>query len=202
MFYCTCRRGGGSIEDLWAFNDEALARTVYDCETPVISAVGHEIDFTIADFVADLRAPTPSAAMELALPDKNELKRKFGNINTHNAASLSKRLQSERRLITLLASSRVLINPRATLDDRRMALLKDEEHLTAAASRLLSRKREGLDAVSRLLASFDPMSVLRRGYAALYDKNGSVIKSSTQLAVGDSFTVRVADGMIGAERTE
>lgn len=195
-------RGGGSIEDLWAFNDEALARTVYDCETPVISAVGHEIDFTIADFVADLRAPTPSAAMELALPDKNELKRKFGNINTHNAASLSKRLQSERRLITLLASSRVLINPRATLDDRRMALLKDEEQLTAAASRLLSRKREGLDAVSRLLASFDPMSVLRRGYAALYDKNGSVIKSSTQLAVGDSFTVRVADGMIGAERTE
>ena len=195
-------RGGGSIEDLWAFNDEALARTVYDCETPVISAVGHEIDFTIADFVADLRAPTPSAAMEFALPDKNELKRKFGNINTHNAASLSKRLQSERRLITLLASSRVLINPRATLDDRRMALLKDEEQLTAAASRLLSRKREGLDAVSRLLASFDPMSVLRRGYAALYDKNGSVIKSSTQLAVGDSFTVRVADGMIGAERTE
>jgi len=195
-------RGGGSIEDLWAFNDEALARTVYDCETPVISAVGHEIDFTITDFVADLRAPTPSAAMELALPDKNELKRKFGNINTHNAASLSKRLQSERRLITLLASSRVLTNPRATLDDRRMALLKDEEQLTAAASRLLSRKREGLDAVSRLLASFDPMSVLRRGYAALYDKNGSVIKSSTQLAVGDSFTVRVADGMIGAERTE
>lgn len=195
-------RGGGSIEDLWAFNDEALARAVYDCETPIISAVGHEIDFTITDFVADLRAPTPSAAMELALPDRNELKRKFGNINTHNAASLKKRLQSERRVIGLLASSRVLTNPKALLDDRRMLLLKNEEQLYLAENRLMTQKREKLESISRLLTSYDPLGVLRRGYAVAYGEDGRVLKSKEQLKIGGNFTVKLADGTITAERTE
>ncbi len=195
-------RGGGSIEDLWAFNDEALARVVYDCETPIISAVGHEIDFTITDFVADLRAPTPSAAAELALPDKNELKRKFGNINTHNAASLAKRLQSERKLIGLLASSRVLTDPKTMLDDRRMLALRYEDQLTQATNRCLLRKKEQLEGFARLLTSYDPLGVLRRGYAVAYDKNGGVLKSKSQIDIGESFTVKVADGIIAAERTE
>lgn len=195
-------RGGGSIEDLWAFNDEALARVVYDCETPIISAVGHEIDFTITDFVADLRAPTPSAAAELALPDRNELKRKFGNINTHNAASLAKRLQSERKLIELLASSRVLTDPKTMLDDRRMLTLRYEDQLTQATNRCLLRKKEQLEGFARLLTSYDPLGVLRRGYAVAYDKNGGVLKSKSQIDIGESFTVKVADGIIAAERTE
>lgn len=195
-------RGGGSIEDLWAFNDEALARVVYDCETPIISAVGHEIDFTITDFVADLRAPTPSAAAELALPDRNELKRKFGNINTHNAASLAKRLQSERKLIGLLASSRVLTDPKTMLDDRRMLALRYEDQITQATNRCLLRKKEQLEGFARLLTSYDPLGVLRRGYAVAYDKNGGVLKSKSQIDIGESFTVKVADGIISAERTE
>ncbi len=192
-------RGGGSIEDLWAFNDERLARVVYGCETPIISAVGHEIDFTITDFVADLRAPTPSAAVELALPDKNELKRKFGNINTHNAASLAKRLQSERKLISLLASSRCLTNPVATLDDRRMSLLRDEELLNAAAERIIVKKREALDGLSRLLGSYNPLGVLKRGYSVAYDESGAVIKNKSQLSDGQRFILKVSDGDITAK---
>lgn len=191
-------RGGGSIEDLWAFNDERLAHAVYDCETPIISAVGHEIDFTITDFVADLRAPTPSAAAELALPDKNELKRKFGNINTHNAASLAKRLQSERRLIGLLASSRCLTNPISTLDDRRMSLLRDEELLNAAAERVMAKSKETLDGLSRLLTSYNPLGVLKRGYSVAYDESGEVIKSKAQLSEGQRFVLKVSDGDIAA----
>jgi len=195
-------RGGGSIEDLWAFNDERLAHAVYDCETPIISAVGHEIDFTITDFVADLRAPTPSAAAELALPDKNELKRKFDNINTHNAASLAKRLQSERRLIGLLASSRCLTDPAATLDDRRMSLLRDEELLNAAAERIIAKSKETLDGLSRLLTSYDPLGVLKRGYSVAYDESGAVIKSKAQLSEGQRFILKVSDGDIAARAEE
>lgn len=191
-------RGGGSIEDLWAFNDEKLARVVYNCETPIISAVGHEIDFTITDFVADLRAPTPSAAVELALPDKNELKRKFGNINTHNAASLAKRLQSERKLISLLASSRCLTDPVATLDDRRMSLLRDEELLNAVAERIIAKKKEAFDGLSRLLDSYNPLGVLKRGYSVAYDESGAVIKSKSQLPEGRRFILKVSDGDITA----
>lgn len=193
-------RGGGSIEDLWAFNDEKLARAVYNCKTPIISAVGHEIDFTITDFVADLRAPTPSAAMELALPDKNELKRKFGNINTHNAASLAKRLEGERKLIGLLASSRVLSSHTAFFDDRRMNLLRDEEQLLSSFDRLFSAKKEVCEGFKRLLASYNPLGILKRGYAVAYGKDGRVVKSTSDLKDGDEFELKLSDGAITAKK--
>ncbi|MEG2003119.1 MAG: exodeoxyribonuclease VII large subunit [Clostridia bacterium] len=193
-------RGGGSIEDLWAFNDEKLAHAVYDSLIPIISAVGHETDFTITDFVADLRAPTPSAAMELALPDKLELIRKFGNVNKHNAQSLQRRLQNERRVLDLLSSSYVLTQPKRMFEDKKMTILSFEEQLVKYTKNIITQKKVEIKSNKSLLASYNPLGVLKRGYAIAYDKNGSVIKSKKQIEIGEKFSVSVSDGKINAER--
>ena len=195
-------RGGGSIEDLWAFNDENLARAIYASELPVISAVGHETDFTIADFVADLRAPTPSAAMELALPDTGELMRKFGNVKTRLSALLSRRLESEQKLLRMLSERRVFAAPETIYQDKQLEISRLGDMLEKALSGALESKRKETRSLSQLLASYDPLGVLKRGYSVAYDKNGRIIKSETEVQTGEGFSVKLAKGAIRGVRTE
>ncbi len=189
-------RGGGSIEDLWAFNDEALARTVAASAIPVISAVGHETDFTICDFAADLRAPTPSAAAEIAVPDTAELKRKINNIVSHMELSLSKSMTARRRELSRLRESRALTSPKNFIDDKRMALLALESRLIQDAKLSLTQKRGSFASLTASLEALNPLSVIARGYSAVFAPDGKLIKSVKQISVGEAFTFRTTDGTV------
>ena len=192
-------RGGGSLEDLWAFNDEGLARTVAASRIPVISAVGHETDFTICDFVADLRAPTPSAAAELALPETEELKRKINNIISRESAVLSQVIARRRERLGHLSMSRALTNPMYFLDDKRMALLSFADRFTLAEGNILTLKNAQLSTTVGKLNALNPLAVLSRGFSAVYDKDGMIVKSAAQLTIGNEITFRIADGEADAE---
>ena len=194
-------RGGGSMEDLWAFNDEALARTIVESEVPVISAVGHETDFTICDFAADLRAPTPSAAAELAVPDSAELRRKINNITTHMESALSKRIKSDRARLSALSESRALTSPMSFIDDKRMLLLSLSNELEAKEKLIIASKRADFKSLSASLDALSPLSVISRGYAAVFS-GGRLIKSAKQLSPGDNFTLRMSDGRVIGEVRE
>ena len=187
-------RGGGSAEDLWGFNDERLARTVAASEIPVVSAVGHEVDFTICDFVADLRAATPSAAAELSLPDKEDLSRQVGALATRLHAAEAARLGRCRARLEHLASARVLTSPEGSYRLRRESVAALATRLSLSADRRLARKRGDLERVTASLAALNPLGVLSRGYALAQDGEGKVIPSATRLAVGDRVTLRFADG--------
>lgn len=195
-------RGGGSIEDLWAFNDEKLARAIYASELPVISAVGHETDFTIADFVADLRAPTPSAAMELALPDTRELLRKFENVRTRLSVLLGRRLESEQKLLRVLSQRRVLVSPEWIYQDKMLETAKLATSLEKAANDAVNAKKTDLASLKALLKSYNPLGVLERGYSVTYDKNGKIVMSAESIAAGDEFSVKLAKGTVRGVRTE
>lgn len=189
-------RGGGSIEDLWAFNDEALARTVADSAIPVISAVGHETDFTICDFAADMRAPTPSAAAEIAVPDSTELGRKINNIVGHMQLALTKTLDVRRTQLSQLAKSRALTSPQNFIDDKRMVLLSMSTRLEQDMKLALTEKRGKFASLTASLEALNPMSVIARGYSAVYDESGKLIKSVSQIEKGDRFTFRTTDGSV------
>lgn len=195
-------RGGGSIEDLWAFNDETLARTVAASAIPVISAVGHETDFTICDFAADVRAPTPSAAAELAVPDTAELKRKVNNIVAHMELSLSKSLSARRSELAVLAKSRALTSPQNFIDDKRMALLSLSGELEKVMKLELTSRRARFASLTASLEALNPMSVISRGYSAVFDNTGRLVKSVKQLSLGDRFTFRTVDGSVVGEAVE
>ncbi len=193
-------RGGGSIEDLWAFNSEALARVIAASEIPVISAVGHETDFTICDFVADRRAPTPSAAAELAVPDTEELRRKINNIVTRESSVISGLIKRYREVLRLCESSRALQNPMNFIEDKRLGLAHLEEKLTFSAESILSEKKYRLTAEVGRLNALNPLAVMERGYSAVYDKeSGTLVKSASQVKEGDILTFRTSDGEIDAE---
>ncbi|MDD4124529.1 MAG: exodeoxyribonuclease VII large subunit [Eubacteriales bacterium] len=195
-------RGGGSIEDLWAFNDEALARVIYNSRIPVISAVGHETDFTIADFVADLRAPTPSAAMELALPDIRELLHKFENVRSRISLLLSKRLDGEKRLLKMLSSATALTSPERLYQDKMMELSRFTDRLETIGTAVMTERKNALTSLASLLGSYNPLGVLKRGYSVAYDNDGRIISGTDQIYIGGSFALRLSDGMIQAVRTE
>ena len=192
-------RGGGSIEDLWAFNDENLARAIYACRTPIISAVGHETDFTIADFVADLRAPTPSAAAELAVPDVRVLQKQFGNLAARMASLLQGRVQLLEQRLAALSTRPVFKSPQAYFDDRSMAVGRLEERLCALTGTALERRGAALLLSGEKLQSLNPLRVLERGYSVAFDEAGGVIRSAASLPVGARFTLRLSDGSVRAE---
>ncbi len=191
-------RGGGSIEDLWAFNGEALAREIFKCEIPVISAVGHETDFTICDFVSDKRAPTPSAAAELALPDSNELKRKFGNVVSRMYALIDTKLKSRRQILKLLSERRALTKPSAYIDDRRMSLMSLSGELEGAMGRRLTSEKQKLARLSSVLEAVSPLKVISKGYSAVFKDDGKLVKSVDDLELDEAVSFKLTDGSINA----
>ena len=191
-------RGGGSAEDLWCFNDEGLAHAVYECKTPIISAVGHETDFTICDFVADLRAPTPSAAAELAVPDVKELKKQFGNVEKRMLQNLSLKTNYLRQKLNTYSQRPVLQSPKSYFDDRRMALAREEEKLFSLVETQIERERMKLFAKDEKLKSLNPLSVLGRGFSVAFGKDGKAIKSVSELPSGTEFELMLSDGKTSA----
>ncbi len=192
-------RGGGSLEDLWAFNDEALCRRVAASDIPIISAVGHETDFTLCDFAASVRAPTPSAAAELAVPESSELKRKINNVNARMELLCEQRIKILKEKLTALSNSRVLTNPMNFIDDRKMALGMTEDKLITRMNTLLERKKSSLVSHAAKLDALNPLSVVARGYSAVFNDEGKLIKSISQTKKGDMVSFMVTDGKISAE---
>lgn len=195
-------RGGGSIEDLWEFNDEGLARAVYNSEIPVISAVGHETDFTICDFVADMRAPTPSAAAELAVPDANELQYALSALKNRMFLNVSSGIADRRSRLEYLTSKGALKSPDEMLSNRSQRLdTAFSKMLSSYENRIGGKKVEFISAATAL-SKLDPMSVLMRGFAFVSDKSGKNVYSSQSLAKGDKINVRFHDGSAACEVKE
>ena len=194
-------RGGGSIEDLWAFNNEELAREVAASQIPVISAVGHETDFTICDFVADRRAPTPSAAAELAVPDTAELKRKIQNIVTRESGVLQQIAARHRERLLLLSGSRVLTNPMAMIEDKKMQTAMLTERLVRTEERICMQNRALLQTEAGKLSALNPLAVLARGYSAVYKEDGTLVKNVDHVQPGDNIVIHTEGGEVDASVT-
>lgn len=190
-------RGGGSMEDLWAFNDERVARAIYDCSIPVISAVGHEPDVTISDFVADLRAATPSNAAELAVPDQNELYGNLAYFEDRLTGILENRLDRARRELSRLAGSRSLQDPVNYISDRRMVLDYQSRRLVHGLTAVMAGEREHFARLAAALDALSPLKVLGRGYSVARTPEGRVVSSVAEAMPGDRLTVRVSDGLLG-----
>ncbi len=190
-------RGGGSAEDLWAFNNEMLARTIADCTVPVISAVGHESDFTICDFVSDLRAPTPSAAAELALPDKNTILDDLYDTRERLNRSMMHILSQERRVLDSFAKSRVFTQPERMLEPFQMRLSGAEDLLDRNAKRSAELAKERLMRQCERLEALNPLSVLRRGYT-MVSRAGDLLTKAEQVKSGDELHIQFADGIVDA----
>ena len=192
-------RGGGSMEDLWAFNDENVARTIYHSAIPVISAVGHEPDVTIADFVADLRAATPSNAAELAVPDQNEVAVWLRQMEGRLAQAMGRKLESARKDLDRAARCRALQDPMNYVDDKRMVLDYQREKLAAGLNAALNRERQRFGQLASKLDALSPPKVLGRGYAIPRKADGGVVRSVADVAPGDPLKLRVADGEISCQ---
>ena len=195
-------RGGGSIEDLWEFNDEGLARAVYNSDIPVISAVGHETDFTICNFVADMRAPTPSAAAELAVPDANELQYALSALKNRMFLNVSSGIADRRSRLEYLTSKGALKSPDEMLSNRSQRLDTAFSKMLSSYENRIGGKKVEFISVATALSKLDPMSVLMRGFAFVSDKNGENVYSSQALAKGDKINVRFHDGSAVCEVKE
>ena len=189
-------RGGGSMEDLWAFNDERVARAIYESELPVISAVGHEPDVTISDFVADVRASTPSNAAEIAVPDAVELAAQLSGARAHMLQVLRQSLQLRRQTLQTFSESRILRNPAAAVQDKRMELDLLHRKLTGLAQADLARRRQQFAALAASLDALSPLKVLGRGYSVAKDTTGQLLRSIEQTEVGQAITVTLGDGSL------
>lgn len=187
-------RGGGSAEDLWAFNDERLAYAVYRSQIPVISAVGHETDFTICDFVADLRAPTPSAAAELAVPDQMQLRAEIHTLLSRMQRTVTNNLREQRLRLEQSTQKSVLKNPNLYFDTKRMQLISVSTQFDALEKAILHRARIRLQENAAKLQALSPLSVLARGYSVTTLADGTVVHSANQLSENTEITVQLADG--------
>ena len=191
-------RGGGSIEDLWGFNDEGLARAIYNSHIPIISAVGHEIDFTICDFVADARAATPSHAAEMATPDINELVYQIKSLNDRARASLNSKIQRYRQILLGYENSKALKSPETLFDTKKMQLLTIAENVADAMKIKTKDLRSVLLQKSTALNALSPLAVLSRGYGVVLDKNNEVIKGVDSVCTNDEIFIKLSNGTIGA----
>ena len=187
-------RGGGSIEDLWAFNDERVARAIYASEIPVISAVGHEPDVTISDYVADARASTPSNAAEIAVPDQSEMRETLDSLSIRSRQAMQKTLKALSQRLSSLSDKRVLSDPGVYIDNRRLELDRMRERLSAAAERKNAAARRDFVRLGAALDAMSPRRVLTRGYSLAEDERGGLIKSASQLRPGDRVRLRFAEG--------
>ena len=192
-------RGGGSLEDLWAFNDEGLARTVSASEIPVVSCVGHETDFTICDFVADVRAPTPSAAAELATPDIREERQRCLSYFGYFRETARRTVESLRQDVDMLMQNSPLGRPEQLLLPMRQQLAVRFEQMKTAVGGRVGQDKQSLSLLAGRLDALSPLKVLQRGYAVATDSAGQVLRSVKSLSPSDSFTLRLSDGMVEAE---
>ena len=195
-------RGGGSIEDLWAFNDEQVAYAIYESRIPVISAVGHEPDVTISDFVADLRAATPSNAAELAVQDRQALEQNLDAMNAAMATALSRQLKSARQHLDVLSKSAALQSPMGYLQQRQKSLDLLQNRLVAAQNQCISRNNQRYIALTAKLDAMSPRKVLTRGYAMAQTESGEVVRSVSQVRSGDQISVSFSDGSLLATVTD
>ena len=195
-------RGGGSMEDLWAFNDERVARAIFASKIPVISAVGHEPDVTISDFVADVRAATPSNAAELVAPDQAELRQTLANMQARMLAAMKKQLQLDRQRLGALAARRVLQSPLGYLQDKRMLLDHESRMLATLMQRAIAQKKQRFAQLAAALDAMSPLKVLGRGYSLVRTEDGSVVQRAEQLRVGETLEITLRKGSVSAEVRE
>ena len=186
-------RGGGSIEDLWAFNSESLARKIFECKVPIISAVGHETDFTICDFVADMRAPTPSAAAEIAVPDINEIRLRLSSLDDRAFSALERIISKCTERLTTLTQR--LNSDAAVFDLLSERIKRNKEALNVFIDKILESKNARLSMLCGKLDALSPLGVLKRGYALAYSDNAA-IKSVDQVAVKDEIQIKLSDGVL------
>ncbi len=186
-------RGGGSMEDLWAFNSEELAFSIYNCPIPVISAVGHETDFTISDFVADLRAPTPSAAAELAVPDMTDLKAGVARYGKLLSLALNRKVETESTRLQQLSRCKVLTQPMAMLEPYLQRLDGLSHRMDLAYTHIVEKRENEYATLAGRLAAYSPLGVLRRGYA-IAKKGNTVVRSADDLSVGDTVEIQLGKG--------
>ena len=191
-------RGGGSIEDLWAFNDERVAWAIYESAIPVISAVGHEPDVTISDFVADLRAATPSNAAELAVPDQDVLRQNLDAMTQAMASALNRQLKASRQHLNVLSGSQALRSPYGYLQQKVNTLEILTNRLTAAQNQNITRRKQQYIAYVSKLDAMSPLKVLSRGYAMAQNQQGDVLRSVSQVELGARITIRMSDGQLSA----
>ena len=190
-------RGGGSIEDLWAFNSEKLARRIYRATVPIISAVGHETDFTICDFVADMRAPTPSAAAEIAVPDKKEITMRLDGYNERCVSALRALARASRDRLIALTERDALRSPATLFDERKDAVSEFFEKALRCVGATIDSARGEFSLLAQKLNALSPLAVLSRGYSVV-DKGGEVVRRKEQLSSGDEIKIRLSDGDIKA----
>lgn len=190
-------RGGGSIEDLWAFNEEIVARAVFESKIPIISAVGHETDYTICDFVADLRAPTPSAAAELAVPDKLELKGELLSYKQHLYAIAKNVLLKERSKLSAIEQRDVMRNPVVKINENRKELAFISDRIESLTESTLKDSRNKLAALAGKMDALSPLRVVSRGYA-LVENNGKIVKSTSDVSINDQLLLKISDGTVVA----
>ena len=190
-------RGGGSMEDLWAFNDEGLAYAISESEIPVISAVGHETDFTICDFVSDLRAPTPSAAAELAVPDIIDFKRGISNSLSHMSVALTRKINSEKQKLELFKNRRLFLDPEFYLQDKKMLVTFLNDKLMGSISLKTNGSRQKLASLAGKMDAMSPLSTLSRGYSIGYNMTKDTpLQSIDDVAIGDELEFRLKDGSV------
>lgn len=192
-------RGGGSIEDLWAFNEEKVARAIFECRTPIISAVGHEVDFTIADFVADLRAPTPSAAAELAVDDMAQVMYTLSSYQERFQRDMREEIKFQRVRLGQYQMRLKYLSPESRLRDRRQALVDFEDTLRRAMDNKLQQYRHRLGIYLERYQGLSPLAKLNQGYSFVADTDGRGITSVSQVKPGDRVEISVTDGVIQAE---
>lgn len=195
-------RGGGSIEDLWAFNDELVAHAIYDSYIPVISAVGHEPDVTISDFVADLRAATPSNAAELAVPDQEALLQTLDSTLSSMQTSLQRQLSAFRKQLQVLSGSSVLKSPDAYLQQARKSVIVLRDKLFSAQALNVSKQRQQFLGFAAKLDALSPLKVLTRGYSVAQKQEGEIVSSVKQIKRDDQLTIRFQDGTATATVTD
>ena len=191
-------RGGGSLEDLWPFNEEIVARAIYNSELPVISAVGHETDFSISDFVADLRAPTPSAAAELAVPDIDELKIKLNSYNNRYKVALKKQLEYKRLKYEKCMTRRVFKEPLQRINESYLHVDTQEKNIENKFKLKIMQKRSEFQNVVEKIDALSPLKTLSRGYSIM-EKNGKIIKSKKELNIGDEVNIKLYEGTTKAK---
>ena len=192
-------RGGGSMEDLWAFNDEGVARAIFNAQHPIISGVGHEVDFTITDFVADLRAPTPSAAAELAVPDVEEIRAGLAGLESRLVGEIEDHIAQGKYQLQNLLRSMQHLSPQRSVESNQQRLDSLQIRLDTAVSTTLNQLRNRLALAQTSLTAVSPDATLARGYAIVRGENGRIIRSTQSVTSGDPLTIQVADGTFAAE---